>query len=209
MAKIGGLAETLRVATAGLEPQAAAKKMADFARRERDRVLQAHQSRAGVAPAYTTAVNGRLGASEDTVVPPGPIVYTFDLGAEIGAYAEEFFTARAPKQSGEYSKSLRAIVAGRYVPLASVSIANAFTLVAIVPYARKIEVGAMKMRVPPHVIEDLAQALRRRYGNVATFRVTYIELAGGYVLKGRGKSARARKRAGQPMRYPAIQVTPR
>lgn len=204
-ARIGGLAETLRVATAGMSPEAASRKLAAFARRERDRVLEGHRARSGAAPTYTTAVNGRVGASEDSVVMPGPIVYTFDLGAEVGAYAEEFFKARAPKLSGEYIRSLRAIVAGRYVPVRSVSTGTPFTLVATAPYARKIEVGAMKMRVPPHVIEDLAQALKARYGRLATFRVIYIEIASGYVLKGRSR----RRKTGQRMRYPAISVVPR
>lgn len=208
-ARIGGLAEILRVSTAGLSEEAASRKLASFARRERDRFLHERAGTSGVAPRFRVFVNGREGASEDTVKPPGPIVYRFDFGREAAQYVIEFLQARSPKDSGLYASSHRLIQGGSYVEPAAVRLDLPFTVVNVQPYSRKIEVGAMRMSVPPHVYEDAAQAFRRRYGNLVNVRVVYVELTGGYVLKGHGRSAKARKRAGQPMRYPALQVTPR
>lgn len=205
--RLGGLAQQLIIATAGLTGPEAQRALAAFARSERDKVVAAKRSRNGSEPQYTTAVNGRVGATEDSVRLPGPIVYVFANETEIAAYLVDFLKARAPKDTGRFASRFRYIQGGRYVSAHQLKADVEFHVVNNEPYSRKIEVGAMKMRVPPHIFEDARQAAQGRFGNTARFRVVYLELAEGYVLKGRGRRRR-KSRAGERMRYPAILVTP-
>lgn len=207
-ARLTGFARELTLSTAGLTGPEAQRALARFARAERDKIIAAKIERSGVAPKYTTAVNGQVGLSEDSVKLPGPIVYTFDDGGEIGLYLLDFLQARAPRDTGDYIKGFRFIQSGRYVDAAALRPGQAFHITNDRPFSRKIELGAMKMRVPPHIFEDAAQAARKRFGNVAKFRVQYLELVGGYVLKGRGRRRRGKSREGEAMRYPAVFVDP-
>lgn len=209
-ARLGGLSRQLTISTAGLTGPEAQRALARFSRQERDKVIAAKVARSGVAPQYTTAVNGRIGLSEDAVQLPGPIVYTFDDGGEIGLYLLEFLKERSPKDSGNYIKGFFFIQDGRRLAAAaSLKSDRPFHITNDRPYSRKIEIGAMDMRVPPHVFEDARQAAQRRFGNRAQFRNEFLDLTGGYVLKGRGKKRRGKSRAGERMRYPSILVTPR
>lgn len=208
-ARLGGISRELTLATAGLTGPEAQKALAKFSRQERDKVVAAKQTRSGQPVQYTTAVNGRLGASEDSVILPGPIVYTFDSGTEVGAYLLDFLQARAPKETGDYIRGFFFIQDGRRVTTAAaLKPGKPFYIINDRPFSRKIEIGAMEMRVPPHIFEDANQAARRRFGNMARFRVQFLELTGGYVLKGRGRRRRRKSRAGEPMRYPAVFVEP-
>jgi len=219
MARLGSLGKELELVVKDFTGPAAVQAFADFSRRARDEVINDQRSKSGVAPHVTTAVNGRVGASEETVKLPGPIVYTFDYGAEVAAYLLEFLQARAPKDSGYYAKGFFFIQHGRRHAWAQSMVPGVeFYISNDRPYSRKIEVGFMNMRVPPHIFEDARQAAQRRFGNVATFQMAYLDLAGGYVLKGRfrrgvrkhaRKALRADTAAGQRMRYPSILVTPR
>lgn len=213
--RLTGLSRELTFATRGLTGDEARRAFANFSRSARDEVLAAKAARSGSPPRYTTAVNGRLGVSEDSVVLPGPIVYTFDAGSEIATYLLDFLQARAPKDTGDYAKGFFFIQDNRrFVWPTSIDGNKAFYITNDRPFSRKIEIGAMKMRVPPHIFEDAVQAARRRFGNLAKFRVQFLELSGGYVLKGgrrskrRGVNRRSRSKEGEAMRYPAVFVDP-
>ena len=206
--RLGGFARELTLATAGLTGPEAQRALAAFARQERDKVVAAKRARNRIEPQYTTAVNGRVGATEDSVKLPGPIVYIFENHAEIAAYLVEFLKARSPKDTGRFAQRFRYIQDGRYVSAHQLKADVEFYVINTEPYSRKIEIGAMKMSVPPHLFEDARQAAQSRFGNTARFRVVYLELAEGYVLKGRGRKRRGKSRAGERMRYPAVLVTP-
>ncbi|MBR1005251.1 hypothetical protein JQ560_51900, partial [Bradyrhizobium liaoningense] len=81
------------------------------------------------------------------------------------------------------------------------------------PYARKIDVGHVRMTVPPGIVEDVRKAVMARFGNFVIAKRTMIPLPGGYVLKGRFRRgyrpfARTKLRsdtmAGAQMTYPAL-----
>jgi hypothetical protein len=81
------------------------------------------------------------------------------------------------------------------------------------PYSRKIDVGSMRLSVPPHLVDQAAVAVNGRYGNSVTAQPRYVTLQEGYAMRGhfrhgRGVHARTRLRkdvaAGQPMTYPAL-----
>lgn len=66
-------------------------------------------------------------------------------------------------------------------------------------YSRKIEVGAMTMRVPgtDHVYEQAEQIVRRRYGNLADIRFTFRGVVDGALVSGKAGN-------NPDVRYPAL-----
>ena len=177
------------------------------------------------SPVFTRWVDGIEGASEDSVRPDGSILYEFQYLDEVVAFALDYCRARSPVDSGTYRDSWFALVAGNQVdpssahipPLAEVLVTNDQ------PYHRKIEVGAMHMTVPPHIVEQCRQAVLARWASQVSAGVRYVQLPGGYVLRGRAQSPiykvsiprrgiaagqrrpiRSGLRAGQAMTYPAL-----
>jgi hypothetical protein len=193
----------LRVASADLGQDAIATLLAKTARE----ALAAAQGAGEFPSGYTRFVNGREGAQEQTVVPPGPIVYVASWWPEIISYGLAFAEQRSPVRSGRYKASWFVMVNGSQfigdldaVPLdAEVIITNDQ------PYSRKIEIGAERVAVPPGIVEDTVSALRRRFGNIIAARRRFINLEGAYHL--RGSSGRARRRQGHAVTYPAAVVT--
>lgn len=50
-----------------------------------------------------------------------------------------------------------------------------------VPYARKIELGQMQLKVAPHVYEQAAQLVAQRFGNQAAVKFTFMPVRFGDV----------------------------
>jgi hypothetical protein len=208
MARPQAYERELRLATASLAPEKMAQELAAFAKRELAKV----QSE-GLAPkAYVRSVNGRIGAPEESVILPGPIVYDFSWFSEIVPYALDYAREHSPvgtppedPHPGLYKSSWFAMVGGEVTedyddipPDAEVVITND------VPYARKIEIGAMRMRVPPGVVEQTRLAVMRRFGNIISAWKRFISLAGAYQLR-RGRGGRR----DQSLRYPALIISQR
>lgn len=83
MPRISTFERDLKFATAGIAPENIAKEMAAFARSELSKAIQE-----GIgSERYDKYVNGRLDAEEETVTPPGPILYVFRWWREIVEYA--------------------------------------------------------------------------------------------------------------------------
>jgi hypothetical protein len=102
MARPQAFARELRIATAGLEPEAIAKFLAQTARQE---LSDAQAS--GEAPAsFVRYVNGREGVPEEQVKAPGPILYVFSSLAEVAEYALAYAEERSPVKSGPVQKIL-------------------------------------------------------------------------------------------------------
>lgn len=204
MARPQAFERELKIATAGLEPAAISKLLAQTARK----ALAEAQSSGEAPHGYTRFVNGREGASEEQVTPPGPIVYLFDWLGPIAEYALAFAEARSPVLSGRFKKSWFVMVNG--IPATDFSAIAPDAELIITndqPYARKIEVGHMHMRVPPGIVQDTRQAVMRRFGNTVTTQVRFISLAGAYTLR---KGARRKDRkAGRAISYPALVITQR
>ena len=216
-----------------LTPEASARKFATAARGYRDQLI-----REGTAPAqYLTFVDGREGAKEETTRPGGATVYRFSL---IGAIVRRVLTElerSAPQDRGDYMRSFVVAVNSRpwtqdfddIPPDAEVMIVN------VVPYARKIETGAITIRVPAKPFERSRQRLLRAFPSVF-FGLTFVLLPGSfgrngyetpYVLKGQYHdpqfSARRRERQfrrglpfhragksqtrGQQVTYPALTIS--
>lgn len=213
MARIQTFAKDLQLATAGIAPDQIAKQLAAFARSELAKSISTGEG----SERYDKYVNGNLGAEEETVVPPGPVLYVFRWWQEIVEFALQTLVERSPDKSGRYKQSWFVMTpGGRTKNFADIPINSDVILCNDQPYSRKIDVGHMRMSVPPGVVEDARKAVLSRFGNFVTARRTMIPLPGGYVLKGRFRRgyrpyARTKLRkdtqAGAQMTYPALVLT--
>ncbi len=178
------------------------------------------------------AVNGAEGVAEESVKPPGPIVYVFLNWRLIIEHALEALVRNSPHKTGAFQRAFVVISGGRIVtdydaigPNDEVIITNSL------PYVRKIQVGAMKMSVPPRLFEKGRAAVFSRFGRqMLAAEVTFLNMPSGihadipYILKGHqrvraaarsqfssafreGRTTLARRKdleAGQPLTYPAL-----
>lgn len=168
---------------------------------------------------YDKYVNGRFGAEEETVKAPGPIVYYFIYWQPIIEFALEFLRKRSPVKTGRYQDSHVVMIGSQVITdYSSIASDEIVTIVNTQPYSRKIEVGHMQMSAERGVYKDAQKAIMGRFGGAAGAigsRVTSVLLPGGYILKGRFRRGfrkyartglKADTQAGQPMRYPAIEM---
>jgi hypothetical protein len=132
---------------------------------------------------FTRSVDGVVGAAEEKVKSGGVIRYHYQRLEQIIQFAMETLFDLSPVLSGEYRKSHMLFVNG--VAAASLKDWDGSGEVVItnpLPYARKIEIGKMTMRVPgsDRVYQQAAQVVKRRYGNQVTVTFTFRAILGGY-----------------------------
>lgn len=174
------------IAAALLQTQA---DIAAFARREHAKVMKAEPR----PTSFRRFVDGREGAAEETVQRFGVIEYHYQRLGEIVQFAMDTLFALSPVLSGDYRRAHTLFVGGvavsdlktwRPESGEEVYIANPL------PYARKIELGKMKMRVPgtEHVYAQAQQILRRRFGNLAAIKFTFLSVADGAVYSAGDKA---------------------
>jgi len=200
----------LQLATEGLSEEAIARDLAALAKTSLAEVIQSGEG----SSRYDRFVNGRLDVPEEQVRPPGPILYQFHWWNEIIEETLKFLFERAPVKTGRYRESFVVMVNGsRVEDVSAITVSSSVLVVNTQPYARKIEVGHMRMSVPDGVVEDGVRHVRRRFGNVVEAKGTMVPLPGGYILKGvftKGYKEFARTKlrkdtmAGAMMTYPGI-----
>lgn len=203
----------IKMATAGMAPEVIAKELARFARSELAGVIAAGEA----STIYTKYVNGREGAEEETVRPPGPIVYDFSYWEPILKFALNFLRERSPVKTGAYQSTHQVMIGSQFIdPAAPIAAGEEVVIVNTRPYARKIEVGFMQMSVPDGVYNDAMRAVKRQFGRVIRVNFRMILIPNGYILKGmfrRGYKPGARTKlgkdtqAGARMTYPALVMT--
>lgn len=191
-----------------LSPQAQSERLAAFARESLEEAEDANAEALGHRPTHETFVDGRAGASEDSVRPDGVIAYEFELVEEVFAYIDAQLRAHSPvgsgadKHSGLYQRShvfyADDVEADPLNPPPDVEVG---TFVNATPYARKIEAGESPQQ-PDGVYEVVTALAARRFGNVAKVQFGYRTATGGGIVGG----LVGNKSAG---RNPAIIVTVR
>lgn len=173
-------------------------------------------------PGYTIHVDGSPASSERGVKPFGVIEYRFIRLREIARAALAEAIRQSPRRSGRYRRSWFAMVDGAEVDTRAIPPGTREILITNdQPYSRKINVGAkgFKAYAPPGVVERVKEIMKRRFGNIAEFRTTFVTLDGGYVLQrdqyrrdrqGR-RSARPRRDAlkGSALNYPTLKIVMR
>lgn len=149
---------------------------------------------------FTRTVDGRVGADEEAVKANGRIVYDYGRMAEVVQFAMETLFDLSPVLSGEYRNSHRMFVDGVEVRnLAGWNGEGDVIISNSVPYARKIELGKMTMRVSgsDQVYQQAQAIVQRRYHNIASVHFTYQGIVGGAHLASREGNR-------SDLRYPAL-----
>jgi hypothetical protein len=214
MARLQAFERELRVATRDLDPDQISKMLAATAKEALANAIRSDEA----SPNYRRYVNGQADLGEEQVRAPGPIVYEFSYQSEIALFALDWAAKNSPVWSGDYRHSWYVLVDGAPVDPAAIPPGATMLITNDRPYARKIDVGHMRLSVPPGIIERMRQVVLGRYGNIVSVNGKAVRLAGGYVLRGRfrkGFRAHARKglkkdtQAGTPMTYPALEIAPR
>ena len=228
------VARTIReFVDATLSPEASAARFASVARGRRDEVIRSGQA----SERYDTFVDGREGAREETTRPGGAVEYRFNSWDKIIRESMLQLAMASPMDDGDFVRAWTLAVNGKPwtgdyedIPLdADVTIVNPL------PYARKVEVGAMRLSVPKHPVERARLRLMKMFKNVF-FNKTFIFLPSSfavlgyetpYILKGRyhdpvfiaGRRQRAFKSGrlfhapgksqerGQQVTYPALDIS--
>lgn len=186
------------IAAAQLQTQA---DIAAFARREHAKVMKASPQ----PSSFRRFVDGREGAPEDSVKAFGVIEYHYQRLGEIVQAAMDALFDLSPVLSGDYRRAHTLFVGGVAVSNLQgwrpesgdeVYIANPL------PYARKIELGKMTMRVPGTelVYAQAQQILRRRFGNLAAIKFSFVTVVDGVLHTGRHRSPDTRASKGGPAR---------
>lgn len=153
---------------------------------------------------FTRNVDGREGASEESVRPDGVITYIYPRLDAVVQYALEVLFDLSPVLSGEYRNSHTLFVEGAAARDLKGWSGGEIVISNTVPYARKIELGVMKMRVPgsSRVYDMAEREVRARYGNIAAIFYTYRGIVGGGVSSGRAGNK-------SDLRYPALVIRER
>lgn len=133
---------------------------------------------------FWRTVDGVAGLIESAVKPGGRIHYKYSRIKIVLESALETLRALSPVRSGDYrdhhfvyvnGQRVDDLVAWSHRPGDTILITNEM------PYARVIEVGVMKMRVPgtDHVYAQAETIVRRQYNALADVRFTYTNVLGG------------------------------
>lgn len=214
MATFESFEQEIRMATAGISPEAINRALADFARAE----LRKAQS-AGASRVYQLYVNGRPAASEYEVTAPGPIVYQFSLWGEIINYAISELQRRSPVRSGRFRNSFLVLVDGEAVQATNdVAATSEVIITNFQPYIRKAESGLLGTKRFA-IFDGTKRALARKFGNEGRkmsatvgdylFETKWLSIAAGvhpeipYILK-HSQGRRKDRQSGMPITYPAV-----
>jgi len=193
-----------------LSPAAQSAYLARVAIDARDTAVR----RGDAPPHWTTNVDGRQGAPESSVRPDGFILYKFNVMGLAAKAALQLCKERSPVRSGRYRDSWVVVVEGKPWPgdVADVPDGKDVMIVNPQPYARKIDTGAMKMSVPPGIVEAVRQSIQRKFPTVNAARA-FVTVPSGllenapYILR---RNGRAKDRAaGKAITYPALILTRR
>lgn len=197
MARTAGIGQQFRIATqATLEETR--KQLVKVAKREHARVMETDPR----PTTFQRFVDGRLGAVEESVKGNGVIHYVYPRLDIVAQFAMETLFDRSPVLSGEYRNAHQLFLNGTAVPnLKGWKSGDEVSISNPLPYSRKIEVGAMTMRVPgtSRVYQEAAKIVQGRFGNLAGITFTFRAVVGGAV---RGSKAR-------DLRYPVLIITER
>lgn len=196
-----------------LGPEAQAARLAAFSRQRLAEAIASGEA----SPHYETFVNGRRGR-EETVTPPGPIVYEFNWWPDVLVYGVQFMRDRVPLGAA-LAPGSRLHYRDRFFVLANGVSVNTREYKTIptdaevlignsAPYSRKLDVQLIgrepiQVSMPPDFFEAAVIAINARFGNLVSAKRLYtIHFSGQYEIR-HGRDA------GTPVHSPAIQIKPR
>lgn len=170
-----------------IDVQAQKKAIADYVESEIVKAQAKDAQVFGYLPPFTITVDGREGASLDSVNPDGGnIIVEFELVAGVLAWIAQTLLDRSPVLSGAYRKGHMLFADDTLVDaFGTVPMADEYVFTNSVPYARKIEVGKTEsgrdftIQVPNRIYERTANDARAKFGNQAKISFTFRPVMGG------------------------------
>lgn len=208
MARAATFSRSLRLfVDRNLSPDFLRAEMARRAVAARDELI----ARGEAPPCWRRYVNGKADAPETSVRLDGTILYRFNLTSEAAEAALDLCRSTSPVRSGRFRDAWVLICDGKTwkKPLKDLPADGTILIVNPMPYARKIETGALEPRIRRNQIERVRQTLMRRFPTLS-FGKTFVRLGSGiapsapYILH--GASGERRTRAGTVMTYPALEI---
>ncbi|WP_296741446.1 hypothetical protein [Mesorhizobium sp.] len=173
-----------------LTPAAQSRAVADFARGEIAQADDLNRRILGRLPPKTVTVDGRVGASLESVNPNGLIVAEWDIGNDVLAWIGQTLLDRSPRLSGDYRKGHTLFADGVEIALGEqIPNATEFVFINLVPYARRLEVGKTEsgrdflISVPNRIYQRTYKDAKARFGNIAKITFGYETQIGAYTLK--------------------------
>jgi hypothetical protein len=153
-----------------LSGEARSAALANYSREVLGDAEETNLSALGHVPLHETFVDGRSGASEDSVRPDGEISYAFNILEDLFAWIAEQLVIYSPVLTGRFAASFKFFADGVEIdPAMPAPQAQSYVFLNIQPYARKIERGESP-QAPDGVFQSLAALAQRRFGNVARVR---------------------------------------
>lgn len=146
---------------------------------------------------FVRIVDGQIGAPEEAVKADGRIVYQYSRIQEVAEFALATLIDKSPELSGAYKSAHQLYLNGHSVAdLSGYQSGDDVMITNTLPYARKIEVGAMKMRVSgtSKVYQQARRIVMGRFGNMAKVEFTFRAVIGGHGLD-QAKTATRRRAA--------------
>lgn len=214
-----------------LSPEVLTAAFAAAVETEKQRVISEQTARSGgMAPELTVVVDGRPGGSLAGIRHDSTVVLDWNYLREATDAAVHYLQIKGPIRSGDWRKSIVALINGEEWEIDKPIPANIQSAVVVVtvPYARRLEVGRTRngrpfvVQVEQHFVEHVSMLLNQRLRDLATFTFGYIDLDNAHELTGQWRHRRVfkrgqfshfaatkRRRSGQVethVRYPAIMI---
>lgn len=163
---------------------------------------------------YVRVVDGSVGLPEEAVKPNGIIVYKYQRLDIVIQFALETLRTLSPRLTGAYQEAHTVFI--NHSPAQApyvISSADDVMISNTEPYARKVEVGHMKMKVPgtDHVYQQAQQIVNREYQGIVSVEFNYVPLPSADALAGRftkGIQPQSRKRLQKDTRRGATHEFP-
>jgi len=210
MARQRSISEQIRVAKQATK-EATQRVFVETARREHARVMGTDPKPA----VFSQFVDGVAGAPLENVRPNGVIVFRYPRLQMVAQFAMETLFDLSPVLSGAYRLGHRLFLNGKEVSnLAAYKSGDDVAITNYLPYARKIEVGKMKMRVSgsDRVYQQARRKVMARFGNVASVDFTFRGLIGRASGSGtlvNPAAAKGRSHNKRDIRYPVLIIRER
>lgn len=194
--RIQPIARDIDVMLGGLKGPDASKLFAEFAAAEIADAKESNRSILGRVPPFKIFVDGKQGASLESVRADGTISVEFELVGDVLTWISAMLQQHSPVKSGRYKRSHILLADGSEVAVSDqVPIAREYVFINTMPYARKIERGSSS-EAPDGVYQAVALLARSRFGNIAKISFGFRTVIGGGIVTGpRGNRASNRNPA--------------
>jgi hypothetical protein len=181
--KVQPLDKDIEILLSDTTPAGRARLLREFAKEQINEATQVNAQ-----PPQMIIVDGQRGASIEQASADSTIVATWQLLAEALLWISTQLIANSPVSKASedpdpsvaYLRSHKLYADGLEITPESVALvapADEYTFANIVPYARKLEMGASS-QAPDGIFEAVALMARQKFGNIARINFTYVSILG-------------------------------